>query len=291
MTLRAVLDWQNQDSTEDLNSRFQALFTKGVITGGTIVPVVGNLQVSFQPFTALSNDGMLVTSDVATVFDIALDQTIVIALHAKHIVGDAAILELAAIEISIFNGLTNKDDYVVFGTVLTISPAAEIAESDISYVLREMQDKRTRDKLRGQVEVITDLPSDPNFNVYGDIYVVYMGIGSAPNLYAWDGIQWVNITGANAVATALEKHRNNLDITEMYTGEPDDEIGRLHLSNYKFIASLGSYGTPGNEPLSSTYPFNKYVTELDPRIPTQDQSDALTGSDGSPSATNKYVTQ
>ena len=291
MTLRAVLDWQNQDSTEDLNSRFTALFTKGVITGGTVVPVVGDLQVSLQPFTALSNDGMLVTNDTSTVFDIPLDQTNVIALHAKHVVGDAAVLELVAVEISIFNGLVNKADYVVFGTVLTVSPAAEVVESDISYALREMQDKRARDKVRGQVEIITDLPSDPNFNVYGDIYVVYMGVGSAPNLYAWDGIQWVNITGANAVAVALDKHRNNLDTTEMYTGEPEDEIGRLHLSNYKFIAAMGSYGTPGYEPLSLTYPFNRYVTELDPRIPTQDQSDALIGSDGSPSATNKYVTQ
>ncbi len=44
----------------------------------------------------------------------------------------------------------------------------------------------------------------------------------------------------------------------------------------------GTDGTP-----SST---NKYVTDSDDRIPSQDENDALAGTDGTPSASNKYVT-
>jgi hypothetical protein len=287
--LKAILDWANQDSTQDLNSRFEALFTKGVLTGGTIAPITGQTQISLLPFTAMSKDGMLVVNDEATVINIVLDQTNIIAVHAKHLIGEPAILEIVSIEASIFNGLAEKDYYVVFGAVTTISPATEIDETDISYSLREMQDKRTRDKIRGMVNSVGELPSDPNFNLYGDLYVVYSGVGQAPNIYAWDGINWINITGAAAIAIALDKHQRNLD-SDLYPSDPVAEQGRLHLTNYQSIAALGSYGIPGHEP-STPYPFNRYVTQLDPRIPTTDQSAALVGSDGLPSTDNKYVTE
>jgi len=286
MTLRAVLDWANPDSTADLNSRFTALFTKGVITGGVIVPIVGALQISLQPFTAMSNDGMLITNDAATVLDIPTDRTNVIAVHAVHQIGDAAILEIVAIEAGALASEIDKDYYVVFGAVTTNSPATQVAETDIDYSLRETQDKRTRDKLRGQVSDIADLPADPNFNVYGDMYVVYTSIGSPPNIYAWDGLQWDNITGTYAVAQALLKHQENLD-TDLYPADPANLIGRLHVSNDQKDAALGSYGTPGLT--------NRYVTQLDPRIPTNTpdggQSSALLGSDGTPSNLNRYITQ
>lgn len=282
MTLRAVLDWQNEDSTADLNSRFQALFTKGVITGGILTPIVGHLQVSLLPFTAMSYDGMLVTSDTSLILNIPLDQTNVIAIHAEHFVGDPATLEIVVMEISAFNNLVDVEYYVTIGTVTTHSPATQVAQTDISYSLRDMQDQRTRDKIRGQVNSIAELPADPNFNFYGDMYVVYSGIGYPPNIYAWDGINWDNLTGANAVATALGLHQGNYD-TAIATGEDVYTIGRVHLSNYQKLAALGSYGYPGAT--------NRYMTQLDPRIPTTDQSNALAGSDGSPSATNLYITQ
>jgi hypothetical protein len=287
--LRAILDWANQDSTQDLNSRFESLFTKGVLTGGTLVPVTGQTKVSLQPFSAMSFDGMLVVNDAATLIDITLDQTNIIAVHAKHLIGEAATLEIVSIEASVFSGLVEKDYYVVFGMVTTASPATEIADLDISYSIREYQDKRTRDKVRGMVNSTSELPIDANFNLYGDMYVVNFGTGNAPNIYSWDGINWISITGAAAIAVALDLHQHNLDTT-LYPSDPISEQGRLHLTNYQYTAALGSYGTPGYEPLTP-YPFNKYVTQLDPRIPTTDQSAALAGSDGSPSATNKYVTQ
>lgn len=282
MTLRAVLDWANQDSTQDLNSRFQALFKRGVLTGGEISPVSGQLQIVLQPFTAISYDGMLVSDTDAILLNIPLDQTSIIAIYAKHQIGEAALLEISVVESSLFYSLVDREYYVVFGAVTAITPQTEIDDSDISYDLRETQDQRTRDKIRGIVYDLVDLPSDPRFIVYGDSYVVYSGVGVAPNIYSWDGLIWVNITGASVVGVALDRHQHNLD-TDLYTGESVSEIGRLHLSNYQKDAAIGSYGTPSS--------VNKYVTENDPRIPTTDQSAALQGSDGSPSSTNKYVTQ
>jgi len=286
MTIRAILDWANQDSTDDLNKRFEALFAKGVLTGGTIVPISGQLQISLQPFTAISQDGMLVYDDNATLLDIPLDRTNIIAVHAQHQIGDAAIIEVVVIEAGDFAALIDKDYYVVFGAVTTLTPSTEVAETDIDYSLRETQDKRTRDKVRGMVNDILELPSDPNFNVYGDMYVVYSGIGSAPNIYAWDGLAWVNITGTIAVAVALDQHQHNLDTT-LYGSDPAHLIGRMHLSNVQKDAALGSVGTPGLT--------NRYVTQTDPRIPTDSpdggQSAALLGSDGAPSTTYKYITQ
>ena len=290
MTLRAVLDWANPDSTEDLNSRVSALFAKGVLTGGTIEPISGQLQISLLPFSVISYDGMLVTNDSATILTIPTDRTNVIAVHARHQIGDAAILEVVAIESGNLAAASDKDYYVIFGAVTTSSPATEVAETDIDYSLRETQDKRTRDKIRGMVNSVPELPSDPNFNVYGDMYVIYSGIGSSPNIYAWDGLAWGNITGTLAVAVALDKHQHNLD-SDLYPADSAADRGRLHLTNYQYVAALGSYGQPGYEPSSPDYPFNRYVTQLDPRIPTEDQSDALQGSNGSPSATNKYVTE
>ncbi len=47
-------------------------------------------------------------------------------------------------------------------------------------------------------------------------------------------------------------------------------------------ALAGTDGTPDST--------NKYVTDSDPRIPTQDENDALVGTDGTPSTANPFVT-
>jgi hypothetical protein len=57
----------------------------------------------------------------------------------------------------------------------------------------------------------------------------------------------------------------------------------IHLTDDQAGAVLGTYGSP-----SLT---NRFVTDTDTRIPTQSENDALVGSEGSPSSTNKYVTE
>ena len=271
MTISAVFHWENQDSTKDLNSKFQALFTRGVLTGGLIQPVSGDLSVDLQPFTCMSNDGMLVTSDNSTRLTIPLDQTNIIVLHALHQIGDVPILDVSAIEASAFSLYPDKDDYIIFGTVTTVSPATEVALIDISYTLQNGQDKRTRSPFRGYVADTVELPTDPNFIWAGDFYVVTPGGGSPANLYGWDGLNWNNMTATAVITSDLAQHRAN-----MFSNE-------IHLTDDQADAALGSSGLPDVT--------NRYVTESDGRLPTQNENNALIGSDGTPSATNKFVTQ
>lgn len=271
MVLNAILEWQNTDSTREMNSRLESLFTRGIFTEGLIVPVTGSLEIDVQPFTAMSNDGMLVTNDEAERLAIPLDQTNFIVLLARHVIGGAPELEYKVLEASVFNALIDKDDHIVFGTVTTASPATEVAATDISYAQRDEQDRRGRSAFRGKLGSTSELPLDPAFRKAGDFYIISDGLGTPPEIHAWDGLAWVNITATAAIASDLAMHRAN-----MFSDE-------IHLTDDQADAALGSAGAPAIG--------NRYVTEVDPRLPTQDENDALVGSDGSPSSTNKYITQ
>jgi hypothetical protein len=194
-----------------------------------------------------------------------------ILLHAKHQIGDDPILDILVVEASVFNLYSDKDDYVIFGSVTTVSPATEVATTDISYVLRNIQDKLGRNPFRGMLLDTLELPTDPNFIWPGDFYIVAPGGGSPSNLYAWDGLNWNNITATASIASDLAQHRAN-----MFTDE-------IHLTNDQADAALGSQGIPDIT--------NRYVTESDTRLPSQDENNALVGSNGTPSATNTYITQ
>lgn len=272
MTISAVLKYRNNDSTQEMNSRFVALFQRGVLSGGTIVPVSGSLEVDVQPFTSISDDGMLVTSDAAERVTIPLDQTNIISLFAQYsTIGDPT-LEVRVTEASVFNAAIDRDFHVVIGAVTTASPATEVAVTDISYALRERQDRRGNLIIRGVLTSIAELPLDPNFNFPGDCYVIAPGGGVTPDIYSWDGLTWINITATAAIATDLALHRANLFPNE------------IHLTDDQADAATGSSGAPSAA--------NRYVTEADTRLPTQDENDALVGSDTlPPSSTNKYIVE
>jgi len=271
MTIRAILKWKNSDSTADLNSRFSALFGRGVLTGGLLTPVTGQLKVAVQPFTLMSNDGLLVVSDDNEQVSIPLDQTNIVCLLAKHNIGADPTLSLLVIEASVFNALLNKDDHIVLGAVTTASPATQVATTDISYALRDIQDKRGRSSFRGWLSDSLSLPTDPNYIYTGDYYIITAGGGDPPAVYAWDGLAWINITNTTVLASDIAVHRAN--------GFPNE----IHLTNNQADAALGSSGSPSL--------VNRYVTESDTRLPTQSENDALVGSDGVASSTNKYITQ
>ena len=272
MTLTAVLKYRNADSTRDMNSRILALFQRGVLTGGTIVPVSGSLEVDVQPFTAQSEDGMLVTSDDAERVAIPLDQTSVISLYAQYSSTGDPTLEVRVTEASLFSGLLDRDFYVVLGAVTISSPATEVTTTDISYALRERQDRRGNLIIRGVLQNTASLPVDPNFNFPGDSYIVTPGGGVTPDIYSWDGLAWINITATAAIASDLAQHRANLFPNE------------IHLTDDQADAVSGSSGVPSAS--------NRFVTEADTRLPTQDENDALEGSDATPpSGSNRYIVE
>jgi len=271
MAITAVLKYQNADSTQDLNSRFEALFQRGVLTGGTITTVSGSLEVDVQPFTAFSDDGMLVTSDGAERVVIPLDQTNVISVFAFYDSAGEPTLEIRVNEAGVFAGLIDRQFHIVIGAVTTASPATEVIATDISYALRERQDRRQELVIRGRLGLISELPVDPNFNFPGDCYVIAPGGAIIPAIYSWDGSAWIDITATSAIITALALHRANAFANE------------IHMTDDQADAATGSSGLPSA--------VNRYVTEADTRLPTQDENNALVGSTGTPSALNKYITE
>lgn len=56
-----------------------------------------------------------------------------------------------------------------------------------------------------------------------------------------------------------------------------------HLTDLEKQAVEGTFGVPSGT--------NKFVTDTDTRIPSQSENDALAGSSGTPSTTNKYITE
>jgi len=254
MAITAVLQYQNADSTQDLNARFEGLFQRGVLTGGTISVVSGSLEVDVQPFSLMSDDGMLVTSDDAERVTIPLDQTNIISVFAQYVFGGAPTLEVQVTEASVFDGLIDKDFHIVLGAVTTASPATEVIDTDISYALRQRQDRRQELTIRGRLGTQAELPTDPNFNFPGDSYVIAPGGSVIPSIFSWDGAAWVDITATSAIISDLALHRANLFPNE------------IHMTDDQADAATGSAGAPSA--------INRYVTEEDTRLPTQDENNA-----------------
>lgn len=84
--------------------------------------------------------------------------------------------------------------------------------------------------------------------------------------------------------TAWLNITNSLSFQDELTNHKNNACqNEKHLSDDEKDAILGTSGIPSNS--------NRLVTNQDTRIPTQKENDALVGSDGEASASNKYVTQ
>lgn len=269
MTLKGIFKWQNEDATVDLNAHFDAIFQRGVLTGGEIVPVPGNLLVSIPPLVAIADDGMLVVSDTTETLAAVTNQTTVYTILAVYQVAAAPTLEFRTYEASVFAGLVDKDQHIVLGAVTLGALATEVTSTDISYALKDVTDTLGRSYFRGYLSDPSLLPVDNDVNKIGDFYSVTSA--GLPTLWGWDGTIWKNMTEVLTLAAEFYDHINNLRTDEK------------HLSDDQYDAADGSAGAP-----SAT---NRYVTEADTRLPTQDENDALEGSHGSPSSSNKYVTE
>lgn len=272
--LATIFKWQNADSTLDLNRRFSAFLRRGILGGGVIVPVPSTLAVRISPWVAVSYDGMLVTEDTnSPVLNIPVNQTSIISAKAQYRLADTPILEYVVTEASAFNALPDKDYHVVFGAITLSGAATEITVANISLFQRTILDSIGRSPFRGKISTIAELPpnSPVGGNLPGDFFVINQGVGDLPALYCWDGTAWQNITNTLSIAADLTAHRLNLFANEK------------HLTDDQKDAAAGSQGTPSA--------LNRYVTELDTRLPTQNENDALQGSNGSPSDTNRYLSQ
>jgi hypothetical protein len=271
MAKRTLLKFRNLDLTRDLNDRFTKLIKPGIVDGGLIVPVPSQLKVDITPYKLISADGMVVveTSDSFRL-DTPAGQTTVIAIRAIYKDNDNPDVQEIASEIGTFNILPDLDKHVVVGHVTLPVFAVEVESSNINYAPRDIIDPVGRNSFRGVISNPAALPA--LHNVLGDYYMVVDGVGGLPNIYAWNGSQWVVLTDFVSLNTALNNHRDNLYVDEK------------HLTDAEKDAVVGTSGVP----VSSS---NKLVDNSDPRIPTQNQKDALAGSHGSPNNANRYITQ
>lgn len=264
------LKYRNLDLSRDINERFVGLIRPGIMDGGDITVVPGQLRINVSPWKVFNRSGMVVReSSLIATLDVNVGQTNVVALKCVYVANGAPIADLEVIELGVFSGLPNQSDYIIFGYVVVPLAATEVLVEYIQLENRATIDKIDRKAFRGVLNSVTLLPE--RNNLPGDYYIVFNSVSDIVEMYGWTGNIWKNMTDIIALQVALTQHRQNLFANEK------------HLSDAEKYAVQGTSGTPSDT--------NRFVTDADTRIPTQNENNALVGSHGAPSSTNKYVTQ
>jgi len=288
MPRRALLRFRNPDSTQDINDRLKGLFNKGRFSGGTLTAVPGALKIDLGPFATVGSDGMFVREDSETTrLDVVAGFKNYIVIRQEYIPNGDPVISLESLtEPEFFTDGTpgfqgpNNPALIVFGVVNVPTGAIAVTSDMIEFFESNEVDPVGRLIIRAVLEDEVDLPAAGlNVNRPGDSFIVTNGNGDFPNLFTWNGVEFINITNAIDVLNLLNQHRQNLLADE------------IHLTDLQSEAVAGTSGIPSNT--------NRYVTDSDPRVPTQDENDALAGNfipsgisleDDPPGDTNRYVT-
>ena len=287
MPRRALLKFRNPDSTQDLNDRYKDLFNKGFFSGGELRAVNGALKVDLRPFATAGSDGMFVREDSETTrLDVLAGFENYIVIRQEYISNADPVLSLESLTKQQFD-LDGPEDakgadnptLIVFGVVNvptesapgvpTVSVTQNMIETDESNII----DTLGRSSFRGLLAAELSLPAGTG-NRAGDYYIITDGTGDFPTLFAWNGVSWINITNAQAILDLLDSHRQNQNANER------------HLTDDQWAAVAGSSGAPAVG--------NRYVTEEDNRVLTDDQADANAGNptpleDFGPSDSNRWI--
>lgn len=285
MALRTLLKFRNLDLSKDINDRYTKLFKPGVFEGGELVPASGALKVDIvAPWKIISAEGMVIeeTSDSKRIgntgLEISAGQQTYVTVKATYQENSNPIVEYHAIEKSVFESLADKEYHVIFALLDIPVGASLMLSSYIRYAERDVVDKLGRSLLRGLYANSSQLPSAKD-NVAGDLWVVANGIGGIPHIYGWDGLQWIIMTDAATAMANLSTHRSNLYTDEKHLTDNEKDA----VSDPSIVPIRTSGVTP-----SATNPF---IDNADPRIPNQNENNALKGTDGDPADSNRYVTE
>jgi hypothetical protein len=289
MPRRAILKFRNPDSTQDLNDRYSDLFNKGFFWGGALKAVNGALKVDLEPFATAGSDGMFVREDSETTrLDVLAGFKNYIVIRQEYISNSDPVLSLESLteEQFVIDGPENAKGHnnptlIVFGVVnvpaetAPDTPTVSVLQGYIETYESDIIDDLGRSPFRGLLSDVVSLPVGLNANRAGDYYIIS---GDFPSIYAWNGVSWVNITNAEAIANALSLHVQNM--------VPNQK----HLTDDQLDAAAGSVEGATGAPDSD----NKYVVEFDSRLLTQDQADANLGNglpleDEGPSDDNRWI--
>lgn len=273
MALRPLLRFQNPDSTRDLNDRFR-IFNKGVFFGGDVQPSAG-LTVTLSRFATVGADGMFVREDDQdTLLSVTAGEKNYIVLRSRFVDNNAPIVSVESLIESEFLGDPELEYLIVFAVVDVPVGSSSVTDAMLDFTERDSVDPLGRLAFRGHITNTGQLPSVTE-SLPGDFFIITDGVNDFPEIWAFNGSTFRNITQAQVLINLLDDHLNNLT------------NNRKHLTNSQFQAVLGTTGVPGN--------FNRFVTSLDARIPSQTENDALqpdpTNLSGGvvPSNTNRFI--
>lgn len=331
MTVRAIFRYENNDSTLDLNLRFKAFLKRGVLEGAVLAPVASALQISVTPYLASSNDGMVITEDSTTTLDLVAGQNNIIALKAKYVFAAEPILEYVVYESSIFNGLIDKDDHIVFGSVILDGLATEATTDDISLQSRDVVDKQGRDVIRGKlgtagvpasINTLVTIPDDGSIFESDSLVKIYNN--SVLNSVAYNAdagfVEYndsngpVDLSGVSVGDRFKDGNGNFFTIIRVETSTlriyiVDPNTSELPLTQNRegdiYTVTEGTGGIVSLYAWNGEYWLNITNTlslqnELtahrnnvypDEYHATEDQEAAMLGSNGAPGFFNKYVTE
>jgi hypothetical protein len=259
LPLRPLLQFQNPDSTRDLNET-NLVFNKGVFSGGQVVAgtVADGLAVRLEAFATVGNDGMLVHETELTTLSVIDGVRNFIVLRSIYKDNAEPTVQVESLSEAAYLGDGEIAFLIVFAVVDVPLLSTFITQNMIEFQEADIVDTLGRLSLRGTITNSGNLPSGVlNTNRAGDFYIVSSGESDIPEMYVWNGTNWENITQTTVLSNLLDEHIANLS------------DNAKHLTNQEKEAAAGTTGTPSSS--------NKYVTELDPRVPQQSENDGMTG--------------
>ena len=237
--IQTFLQFRNADSTLDINSMLSGFLKRGIISGGLVTPVAGQLQVQVSPFKLIGYDGMVVVETSNTVtLNVVAGQTNVIVFNSQYVSNSNPIAQWQVMELSVYLGSPNINYLTVFAYVTLLNTDTQVSPSEISYQNRDELDPLQRLIVRGTLTSIAGLPTQNNRP--GDTYIITSGLGDTPAIYTWNGANFLNLTDTLTLASLLSAHRNNLFSNE------------IHLTDEQALAVQGTHGIPGVEPIQVT---------------------------------------
>ena len=267
MSATALFQYKNLDSTQDLNTRFQDLFQKGIYAGGRLAVNSGAYTVSVTPYSAMTASGM-------AVYDTESTSVVLSGTGLQYIVIDAVYNDSGAASISVFSTTaaayaTYRSRYILIGTVnMNNLSGSKITADKFSYALRDQITPVADSKFLGYFTTTTDrdnfypaTTSTPTVQRVGDFVICGTSAattGTEASIGFWTTDGWVDFSDPALVESALTDHINNMV---------------MHTSANQHAALAGTSGTP-----SGTNPF---VTLADTtHLLTADERAAVTNALG-----------
>ena len=244
MSATALFQYKNLDSTQDLNTRFQDLFQKGIYAGGRLAVNSGAYTVSVTPYSAMTASGM-------AVYDTESTSVVLSGTGLQYIVIDAVYNDSGAASISVFSTTaaayaTYRSRYILIGTVnMDNLSGSKITADKFSYALRDQITPVADSKFLGYFQTTVDrdnyypaTTSTPTIQRVGDFVICGTSAATAGTLASigfWTDDGWVDFSDPALVESALTAHINNMV---------------MHTSANQHAALAGTAGTP-----SGTNPF------------------------------------